>query len=371
MLVDTKLGTKGLIDATYPSLVLNYAIANYLQDKAILAPTNEQVNTINDEILELIPGKVKTYLSSNAKLTGDEKQKKKELFYTTEFLNSLKTSALPNHCLKLKVNVPIILLRNINQRVGLCNGTRLIITKLGQKVLKAEIIIGSNIGKVVTIPRIKMFSDKGELPFIMRRTQFPIKLAFAMTINKSQGQTLSKIGICLQTPVFSHGQLYVDVLRATSRQSLKFLLGEQTDMPLNYTQNIVYKDVLQEVMEQIVASNPINEETCSKYIYLTIYMIIAATAVDHFTLTTEQVTKHKERANKRKVEQEPKKISKRNVKKRLEYEPIARKQNNKSLHEKERQSLAKDKEIICNSIFEGMDSTVEEYNVNLQRDYMQ
>ncbi|XP_020260150.1 uncharacterized protein LOC109836606 isoform X2 [Asparagus officinalis] len=91
-----------------------------------------------------------------------------------------------------------------------------------------------------------------------------------------------------------------------------------------------------------------------------------ASTVDHFTLTTEQVTKHKERANKRKVEQEPEKISKRNAKKRLEYEPIAGKQNNKSLHEKERQSLAKDKEIICNSIFDGMDSTVEEYNVNLR-----
>jgi len=143
----------------------------------------------------------------------------------------------------------VILLRNINQSSGLCNGTRLIILRLGKRVIEARIIAGSKIDRTVTIPRIRMFTDKGEYPFIMLRTQFPLRLAFAMTINKSQGQTLQHVGVYLQTPVFCHGQLYVAVSRATSRAALKFFLGAQTDIPVDYTQNIVYKEVLQDVLD--------------------------------------------------------------------------------------------------------------------------
>jgi hypothetical protein len=66
-------------------------------------------------------------------------------------------------------------------------------------------LTGSNAGNIVFIPRIDLTSDS-DLPFLMKRKQFPVKLALAMTINKSQGQTLDKVGIHLPNPVFSHGQ---------------------------------------------------------------------------------------------------------------------------------------------------------------------
>jgi ATP-dependent DNA helicase PIF1 len=110
--------------------------------------------------------------------------------------------------------VPIMLLRNLNQSEGLCNGTRLIITLLGDLVLEAKIITGIHSGKIVLIPRICLPLKNYKLPFVLERRQFPVKVCYAMTINKSQGQTLTNVGIYLRRPVFTHGQLYVANIKA-------------------------------------------------------------------------------------------------------------------------------------------------------------
>ena len=88
------------------------------------------------------------------------------------------------------------------------------------------------------------------LPFSLQRTQFPIIVAFAMTINKAQGQSLGKVGVVLQEPVFGHGQLYVAVSRARSFDGLKVYIkdGEHQGRLRRdnhvYTRNIVYRDIL-------------------------------------------------------------------------------------------------------------------------------
>ncbi|GFW83296.1 ATP-dependent DNA helicase [Trichonephila clavipes] len=73
--------------------------------------------------------------------------------------------------------------------------------------LAATILIEKFQGEVVLLPRIPMIPSDSPIPF--KRLQFPIRLAFAVTINKSQGQTMKICGLNLENPCFSHGLLYV------------------------------------------------------------------------------------------------------------------------------------------------------------------
>ncbi len=160
--------------------------------------------------------------------------------YTKESLNATSVSGLPPHILKLKVGMPIMLLRNLNPTDGLCNGTRLIVKKLLPRIIEAEIAIGSLKGKRVLIPRMPLISSDNKLPYDLKRVQFPIRPAFAMTINKSQGQSLKFIGIWLNDSVFTHGQLYVAMSRVSRIKDIIVNLMPNTTK----TYNVVYKEAL-------------------------------------------------------------------------------------------------------------------------------
>jgi ATP-dependent DNA helicase PIF1 len=71
--------------------------------------------------------------------------------YPVEFLNTLQFNGIANHKLELKVGMPILLLHNFNQSMKLGNGTRLIVKRLCQHVIEANIITWNNVSKRVFI----------------------------------------------------------------------------------------------------------------------------------------------------------------------------------------------------------------------------
>ncbi|KAL3652308.1 hypothetical protein CASFOL_001989 [Castilleja foliolosa] len=229
----------------YPDIEEQIDDPKYLQDRAILAPTLDIVDAVNEYMIGKMSGECRKYFSSNTVCRSDSGGDILEDVHTPEFLNSIKCSGVPNHELNLKIGTPVMLLRNIDPTMGLCNGTRLLLTRLGAYVLEAKILTGTSAGEKVLIPRLSLTPSDVRVPFKFQRRQFPIMISYAMTINKSQGQSLAKVGLYLKKPVFSHGQLYVAVSRVTNPKGLKILLSDEDDDQPNRTVNVVYKEIFQ------------------------------------------------------------------------------------------------------------------------------
>ena len=207
-----------LIECIFPKLNENMASKDYITSRAILLTRNERVDMINMKMISSFQGDEMVYHSFDSAIDDPHN------YYPSEFLNTLTPNGLPPHMLKLKIGCPIILLRNIDPANGLCNGMRLVVQGFAKNSINAEIVLGQHAGKRVFLPRIPLCpSDDEMFLFQFKRKQFPIRLSFAMTVNKAQGQTIPNVGVYLPKPVFSHGQLYVALSRATARSNIKIL----------------------------------------------------------------------------------------------------------------------------------------------------
>ncbi|XP_065658939.1 uncharacterized protein LOC136083466 [Hydra vulgaris] len=141
---------------------VNDAVANYnigmnmkciLSNVYILTPTNVDSLSINEEVLECLPDEVKIYLSADQIETDDINKRNN---FPVEFLNSLTPSSMPPHCLKLKIRCVIMLLRNLDLKAGLCNGTRMKICALRNNYIDVKVLIGVSGGKRIFVNRIKL-----------------------------------------------------------------------------------------------------------------------------------------------------------------------------------------------------------------------
>ncbi|KAF7372308.1 ATP-dependent DNA helicase [Mycena venus] len=235
-----------LIDSVFPGIEGPIPPPNYFLERTILAARNGDVDDLNDTVLSRMPGDSRSFISADNIITeagADDAQVNDAM--PLEYLRSLDASGLPPGELTLKPGCPVILLRNLAPSQGLCNGTRMVIRRMSDRVLEAEILGGQHNGEVVFIPRITLTPSGSttDFSFILSRLQFPIRLAFAISINKAQGQSVKYVGIDLRTPVFSHGQLYVALSRATSQRRVTVLLPPRNAE--NRTINVVYPQIFQ------------------------------------------------------------------------------------------------------------------------------
>jgi ATP-dependent DNA helicase PIF1 len=252
---------KDLEDGKTDDVELDH-LARWYSERVILTPLNQDVNAINELCLSQLPGQSHDYFSADE--VGDRVDGYGDPFMLPlEYLHSLVITGIPLHRTELKVGCPVLLLRNLQPSIGLCNGTRMIVTATRPHVIRATIITGQHHGVEVFLPRISLDSPTSlPLPFTLRRRQFPVRLGFGMTINKAQGQSIPRVGINLLNPVFSHGQLYVALSRSTQYQHIRILLPAPLAEPTSNsrasdnsnppcpnsssakTSNIVYSEVI-------------------------------------------------------------------------------------------------------------------------------
>lgn len=235
--VDTPPGDPidAIVQSTYPNLLSEYNNEQFLQSRAVLTYTNEVVDEINDHVLKLIPGEGREYYSADRSKVNDVGAFDA---IPTEFLNSIKTSDLPNHKFTLKIGIPVMLLKDLDPALGFRSGTRLIVTRLGRFVLQAKSISGNNIGELILIPRFDMSPSQSQWPFKLVRRQFPIVVSYAMTINKSEGHSFDNVGLYLPKPRFSNGQLCTTFSRVKSKEVLKTLIHDKEEKKMSSTTNL-------------------------------------------------------------------------------------------------------------------------------------
>ncbi|XP_057418412.1 uncharacterized protein LOC130712602 [Lotus japonicus] len=159
-----------IVYSTYPDIQRKFFDEEYFIDKAILAPTLDIVDGVNQFVLSIVPCKEKVYLSLDSVVKVDEDVAIDANWITIEFLNGIKGSGLPDHRLCLKIGTPIMLMRNIDVSAGLCNGTRLIVLDLRPNLIYGKVLNGNKAGTKTYIPRMTIVpSDSGLHVKVQRR----------------------------------------------------------------------------------------------------------------------------------------------------------------------------------------------------------
>ncbi|KAM3301278.1 hypothetical protein P3S67_015779 [Capsicum chacoense] len=162
LIIDCAYPISEIVDSTYPEFYNHSNDLDYLQQREIFAPTLDIVDSINEFMVSLNH-------SSDTVCMSDHYFTALEHVHTLEFLKNIKCFGIPNHSITLKVGVPIMLLINIDQSLGLCNGTRLIITRLGARVIEAKALSSKMAGEKVFIPRVSLTPYDARIPFKFQR----------------------------------------------------------------------------------------------------------------------------------------------------------------------------------------------------------
>ncbi|XP_057518502.1 uncharacterized protein LOC130799428 [Amaranthus tricolor] len=154
------LFTRFELTAVYPNISTQSIHPSFFAERVILTPRNEDVDLINSKLIDKFFGDVCIYKNFDSVIDDHCN------IYLIEFLNTLFPRGMSPHELILKLNCPVILLRNLDPSSGLCNGTRLICKIFMPNAIQYEISTGFSKGEYVMLPRINLRpSESSGYPF--------------------------------------------------------------------------------------------------------------------------------------------------------------------------------------------------------------
>lgn len=235
-----------LINTTY-GCDYEFITSDELLDRSILTVSAMDAEYVNDECMQRLYGANMVFSSLNffRKINPDERS----LFYSIEETMDGLPKFFPPNILHLNRNCPIMLRQSYK---GLPPGTRLIVKNITRTTIIAEIGAGQRKGKIVNIFRVNTIKTfkRANLEFVRR--QFPISLAFSMTINKAQGLEFKRVGVYFPTTVFAHGQMYVAFSRTPAiEENMKVFVVEPNNGKFSFDRmpNMVNANVAKHLLQ--------------------------------------------------------------------------------------------------------------------------
>ena len=255
------------VDDLFPNL----GSSDGIPQAVVLTPKNKNMNQINSMCLARYkPNEDPIPLISTDKPYIPEQ----EGFIPDDLLNDYNPGGLPPHNLQVKLGCYLMLLRNVNLYDGLANGTRCKLKAVSEsrKVIRVELLTGPKSkkdkdGNFIYSEKQREFplfripnSNENDRTYKMIRKQFPGRLTYCMSINKSQGQTLKRVGLYLPNPVFSHGQLYVALSRVSRPENVTVFIDDSSMThgcyrQKLYTKNCVYGQLLRDEIKKFISGS--------------------------------------------------------------------------------------------------------------------
>ena len=225
---------------------------------AILATKNSTVHKWNNSVLRRVRGPMHTLTSANTvnnepgqwTVAPHQRSMHFDLLSDSQSLQSDHPSGMPLHFLNVKVGAVCLLLRNLRPLERLMNGTKFVIVRIvSARLLECERIDfdGQLTGHRFLLPRISLTYTLPKTGIEILRRQFPLTLAYAMTTNKSQGQSLTRGGIDLRDAAFTHGQMFVAWSRFRDPRNVVVLLPQKE--PRSF-ENVVFRSLLERPRRQ-------------------------------------------------------------------------------------------------------------------------
>ncbi|XP_026446496.1 uncharacterized protein LOC113347124 [Papaver somniferum] len=232
-----------VIAASYSDLLRNKFSKKYVAHTTIMVVQDDHMDEINRHTTSLFPGEERQYLSKDYISFATENYNEAKQLYPTEFLNKVEIAYMPKHELRLKIGLPITLLRCLDEKKGIITGTRLIITQLLEHEIVAEVLTGPAVGKKVVIGKHVMKSTNA-IP--LTRCQFPVKIAIVMHMDRSRGQSLHNAGFYFKSGSFDEDNnlAYIGISNTGKGASkTKITIIKKNDLLDGYTKTTVHQHI--------------------------------------------------------------------------------------------------------------------------------
>jgi ATP-dependent DNA helicase PIF1 len=215
-----------------------------LMSRVILSPVNSVVDQINRRVTAMMPPDrpSQTYLSVNTPDAHDVYDPTSAVF-AIDNLQSIESADIPVHALHLIVGMPVMCMQNLDVANGICNGTTMIVERLGQNIVWCR--VNTRFGqRLQPFAATKFtYNDNG---FKFTRVQLPLRVAFCVTVYRAQGGTYERVAFHSLRQLWAHGALFVAVTRTTTPEGLtilcdpEFTIAAHDDYVYGTTRNVVH-----------------------------------------------------------------------------------------------------------------------------------